>query len=305
MELGMARRNLGDYDDATVAFSRACLIREGLFGRLSAEASDSLTVIGLVLFDKGDMTAALASLDTAVAVQQSLPRVDTRVLARTSGTRGLVLWRMHRLAEAREALARAATLREERLGPDHPDVASALDNLGKVVLDQGELDYALSLNERALQIRATRLGPRHWNTAVSMNHLGYVLRELGSLEDALVTHERALSVFREWRDAPPSHVARSLEGVGMVLLRQQRSAAAADRLRAAHAVFVETVGDGHYETAACLGHLGAALAGCGDVAAARSTTERALALLADSNAYPPDHPEIGRLRRQLNGEPTA
>lgn len=304
-ELGLAQRDSGDYDAATTMFTRACGIRERLFGPLSVEVSDSLTMIGLVLFDKGDMTAALASLDTAAAIQRSQPHTGPRVLSRTWNTRGLVLWRMNRLAAAREALTRAAALRTELLGPDHPDVASALDNLGKVVLDQGDLAEALSLNERALHIRATRLGSGHWHTAISLNHLGYVLRELGRLDDALASHERALAVFQEWRDSPRSHVARSLAGIGQVLLYQERYVPAADRLRAAHAVFVDTVGAEHYETATCLGQLGAAVAGCGDGAAARAMTERALTLLVESKAYPPDHPEIERLRRRLADEPTG
>lgn len=305
MELGLAQRDSGDYEAATTTFNRACRIREGLFGPLSVEVSDSLTMIGLVLFDKGDMTAALASLDAAAAIQRSQPHISARVLARTSTTRGLVLWRMYRLAEAREALTRAATLRTELLGPDHPDVASALDNLGKVVLDQGDLAVALSLNERALHIRATRLGTGHWHAAISLNHLGYVLRELGRLDEALASHEQALAVFQEWRDTPRSHVARSLAGIGQVLVDQEQYVPAAERLRAAHAVFIETVGAEHYETATCLGQLGAAVAGCGDVAGARAMTERALTLLAESKVYPHDHPEIERLRKRLDDNPAG
>jgi DNA-binding SARP family transcriptional activator/tetratricopeptide (TPR) repeat protein len=305
MELGLAQRDSGDYGAATAVFTRACRIREGLFGAQSVEVSDALTMIGLVLFDTGDMTAALASLDTAAAIQRSLPDVGTRVLARTSGTRGLVLWRMYRLPEAREALTRAAVLLAELLGPDQPGVASALDNLGKVALDQGDLAQALSLNERALRIRVTRLGAGHWHTAISLNHLGHVLRELGRLDDALTSHERALAVFQDWRDMPRSHVARSLAGVGQVLIEQQQYVTAADRLRAAQTVFVETVGAEHYETATCLGQLADAIAGCGDIAGARAMTERALTLLAQSKAYPHDHPEIERLRARLNGSPAG
>lgn len=305
MELGLAQRDSGDYDAATAAFTRACRIREGLFGAQSVEVSEAQTMIGLVLFDNGDMTAALASLDAAAAIQRAQPHVGGRVLARTSGIRGLVLWRMYRLPEAREALTLAAALQEELIGPDQPGFASALDNLGKVALDQGDLAEALSLNERALGIRVTRLGARHWHAAVSLNHLGSVLYALGRLNDALTCHERALAVFQDWRDTPRSHVARSLAGIGQVLIAQRQYVTAAERLRAAHTVFVETVGAEHYETATCLGQLAAAVTGCGDIADGRAMTERALTLLTESKAYPHDHPEIERLRERLNSGPTG
>jgi tetratricopeptide (TPR) repeat protein/DNA-binding SARP family transcriptional activator len=305
LELGLAYRELGDFDEAAAAIVRACQVSEELFGQRSAEFSIALTMAGLVTFDRGDMPAALATLDTAAAIQESLPHVAGDMLATTSSARGLALWRMYELDDARTALSRAVTLREEIYGPEHPDVATALDNLGKVLLDQGDLDQALSLNARALRIRETKLGPTHLHTAVGRNHLGYVLRELGRFAEALASHECAFTTLESLYGPTHSHVGRSLDGIGLVLLRQHRYPEAADKLRTAHAVFAESLGPEHYETAVCLGNLAQALWGSGDVGGGRKMTEHALRLLADSKAYPPDHPAINRLRTQLDGIPPA
>jgi Tetratricopeptide repeat len=70
---------------------------------------------------------------------------------------------------------------ETRLGPESPDVAMSLNNLGLVLTDLGELPAARDAFARALTIRETRLGPNHPDTGTSMNNLAAVRRELGEL----------------------------------------------------------------------------------------------------------------------------
>jgi tetratricopeptide (TPR) repeat protein len=49
----------------------------------------------------------------------------------------------------------------ERLGPEHPDVATSLNNLAALYRDQGEYAAAEPLYKRALAIRDKALGPEH------------------------------------------------------------------------------------------------------------------------------------------------
>ena len=52
-------------------------------------------------------------------------------------------------------------IREQVLGPQHPDTAQSLINLGSVLRAQGDLAGAKSYFERALQIFRLRLGQEH------------------------------------------------------------------------------------------------------------------------------------------------
>ena len=62
---------------------------------------------------------------------------------------------------------------EAKLGPDHPDVATSLNNLGLVPKEgQGDLAGARAHLERALKIREATLGPEHPDVAQSLNNLG-------------------------------------------------------------------------------------------------------------------------------------
>ena len=56
---------------------------------------------------------------------------------------------------------------ERVLGPDHPQTAASLDNLGSLLQDQGDLAAARPLLERALAICERVLGPDHPQTALA------------------------------------------------------------------------------------------------------------------------------------------
>src|SRR5262245_2835978 len=60
---------------------------------------------------------------------------------------------------------RALTIREEFLGPDHPDTADAVDLLGTSYAQSGAYKEAEPLLRRALAIREKALGPEHAKTA--------------------------------------------------------------------------------------------------------------------------------------------
>jgi Tetratricopeptide repeat len=81
------------------------------------------------------------------------------------------------LDTARTLYERTLSIREARLGPDHPATVWSLSNLALVLHDQGDLDGVRTLLERALSIRKTRLGPDHPDTARSRELLAAVVKE--------------------------------------------------------------------------------------------------------------------------------
>ena len=59
----------------------------------------------------------------------------------------------------------------EGLGPDHPDVATSLNNLAALYHDQGRYADAEPLYKRSLAIHEKSLGPDHPDVATSLNNL--------------------------------------------------------------------------------------------------------------------------------------
>ncbi|MDQ3274477.1 MAG: FxSxx-COOH system tetratricopeptide repeat protein, partial [Actinomycetota bacterium] len=74
-------------------------------------------------------------------------------------------------ATARPLFERALHLDETAHGPDHPHVATTLNNLARVLRDLGEPATARTLLERALRIDETAYGPDHPEVATDLHNL--------------------------------------------------------------------------------------------------------------------------------------
>ena len=73
----------------------------------------------------------------------------------------LELYRKGQYDRAVDVTKKALEVAEENVGPDHPDVASILNNLAAFYETQGQYAQAEPLYKRALAIRWKTLGPDH------------------------------------------------------------------------------------------------------------------------------------------------
>ena len=101
-----------------------------------------------------------------------------------------------RLRRGDYAAAESASLRllQENIrvfGPDHPNVATALNLLGAAHLRQGKFNEAEGDFRRMLTIYEKRLGPEHEYTAAALNSLALVLEQLGDYKGAETLLRRA------------------------------------------------------------------------------------------------------------------
>ncbi|MCG8095038.1 MAG: tetratricopeptide repeat protein, partial [Candidatus Thiodiazotropha endolucinida] len=191
-------------------------------GLLQSEADGSLVIHRLVGLFVRQQTVDWESTCERVEIQlcsqankiyeQGLPapliswRAHLKHLAEQADTRGSEvagrLWNswgnhLHMVADyagARVAYERALAIFEAAFGPDHPNVARSVNNLGLVLQDLGDLAGARAALDRALAIDETAFGPDHPNVATDVNNLGLVLKELGDLAGARAAYERALTI---------------------------------------------------------------------------------------------------------------
>ena len=70
---------------------------------------------------------------------------------------------------------------ERALGPDHPDVATFLNNLAGLYQAQGRYADAEPLYKRALAMREAALGPDHPDVARALSNLGLLYKKQGPL----------------------------------------------------------------------------------------------------------------------------
>jgi tetratricopeptide (TPR) repeat protein/DNA-binding SARP family transcriptional activator len=304
--LAMQLRNQGALDKAEQAARQALALHAERGTQGSGSAAEAQALLGVIWFDQGRFLEANTTLTEAAATQSALSDgVSDEQRRLTLAVRGLVLWRLQELPAARAAAEEALRLAGRIHGTDSAVYATGLDNLVKVLLDQGDLDEALEAARQARELRSTRLGSHHPFTALAGYHLARVLRVRASareLGEARILCRRALHILRDRLGAKHGHVARCLEELGLVELRRGNARAAADLLAEANRLFMECLGISHYETALCGGHQAMALMAAGDEAAALATARNSYRLLAVSRQFSATHPYMTALRSILYDE---
>lgn len=81
------------------------------------------------------------------------------------------LYQCGQYADAIPLAEKSLALREQALGPEHPDTAKSLNSLAELYRAMGAYGKAEPLYDRALAIDEKSLGPEHPQTAISLNNL--------------------------------------------------------------------------------------------------------------------------------------
>jgi tetratricopeptide (TPR) repeat protein len=181
-------------------------------------------------------------------------------------------------AQARPLFERALAIDEKVLGPDHPGMATSLNNLGYLLGAQGDLSGSRPYLERALAISEKMPNPDHPDRALSLNNLGALLRAQGDLAGARPYYERALAIRETALGPDHPETASSLNNLGSLLQAQGDMAGSRPYFERALAIREKALGPDHPDTATSLNDLGYRLQAQGDLSGARPYYERALAI---------------------------
>ena len=148
-------------------------------------------------------------------------------------------------------LKRELAINERTYGPDHPEVAKTLNNLGAAYCSLGDYAKQRDMLERALAIKERAYGRDHPEVAITLGNLGDLYRVLGDnskaqdmLERSLVIKERAYG-----RDHP--EVALSLANLGLAYVALGDKPKALESLERARAIFESAYGPDHPHAEFC------------------------------------------------------
>ena len=92
-------------------------------------------------------------------------------------------------------MRRALAIDEASFGPDHPNVATSLNNLAGLLQATNRLAEAEPLYRRALAIDEASFGPDHPNVAIDLNNLAQLLQDTNRLAEAEPLMRRHLAIF--------------------------------------------------------------------------------------------------------------
>ncbi|WP_437841990.1 tetratricopeptide repeat protein [Sorangium sp. So ce1153] len=240
-----------------------------------------------------DAPAEMPNLDAATA-----PNGPLEEAARLSA-RIVELERAGRYDEALPLARRALELREQALGPEHPDVATSLDSLAALLWAKGDYAAAEPLYRRALAILEKALGPEHPDVAESLNNLAGLLQVRGDYTAAEPLYRRALAIREKALGPEHPDVAESLNNLAGLLQVRGDYAAAEPLYRRALAIREKALGPEHPDVAESLNNLAGLLQVRGDYAAAEPLYRRALAIR--EKALGPEHPDVAESLDNLAG----
>ena len=136
----------------------------------------------------------------------------------------------------RAALPPGLAIDERSYGPDHPNVATALNNLAALLQATNRLAEAEPLYRRALAIDERSYGPDHPDVASRLNNLAALLQATNRLAEAEPLYRRALAI--DERSYGPDHpdVASDLNNLAELLRATNRLAEAEPLYRRALAI---------------------------------------------------------------------
>jgi tetratricopeptide (TPR) repeat protein len=100
-------------------------------------------------------------------------------------------------ATAESLYQRALHIREQQLGPQHPDLAFVLINLANLYYDQGRYAEAEPLYQRALYIREQQLATENPQVVHLLVDLANLYRDEGKDTEAESLYQRVLRIFEQ------------------------------------------------------------------------------------------------------------
>lgn len=158
-------------------------------------------------------------------------------------------------AAADSLYRRVLELREEAVGPEHPETAAAINALAVLAYGEGRYPEAARLMRRALRIREAALGPLHPEVASSLNNLAAIYRSLGRYEDAESLYRRAIEAREDAVGADDVSLAAPVENLGVLYWTIGRYDEAIDLIRRALQLQKRAHGPDHPRVANALHNL--------------------------------------------------
>jgi len=192
--------------------------------------------------------------------------------------------------KAMDLFQQALSIRIECLGPNHVDVATALNNIGRIHVQLDEFDRALGYYEDALRIRRTVLGVDSLDYAATSFNAGQSFHQKGELTRASELYHEFLRVALINFGHSHRDVAVVLSGIAQIHQEKREYEKALELYEASLCAGRAALGEDHSEIAMLLNRMG-------NFHFEQERLDDALrcytrGLRIERKVLPPDHPNI-------------
>jgi tetratricopeptide (TPR) repeat protein len=188
------------------------------------------------------------------------------------------LRQLGRFQEAMALATRARDLAIQHFGPNHPSVATSLNELALLYLAMGDDDAALPLSRQAMEICRTALGESHPLFGASLNNLAELYRDMGDHAAALPLSRQAMEICRTALGEGHPDFAASLNNLALLYQMTGDHAAALPLCRRAMEIWRTALGEGHPHFATSLNSLAGLYAATGRASEALPLMQQAASI---------------------------
>lgn len=159
---------------------------------------------------------ALAVAEKAAAKARASVGEESSEFARAISWQAYLLQLRGRLDRAEPLFRRSIEVYEKILPPGHPDIATAINNLGFHYQSTDKLQEAEELYKRALDMREKALPPDSPLIADSLNNVAQALKRQWRIDEAEPLLERSLAIRAKTLAPDDPLMAQSLTNIGAV-----------------------------------------------------------------------------------------
>lgn len=269
------------------------------YGARSIEVAEILSLQAGTLDDLGKYEASWPLHDQAVALAVSLNMPgDVRVFE----IRRAQLESLTNGGRAADAVDKSIALAREvelKLGPKHPETASALLQHAYALDSVGRNAEALPIHERLLPLVRQAFGAKSATAYEAMNNFGLNCFYLGRIDEALTLFTDATNGLEQLYGAEHPWVVAGRNNLAVALNVAGRKRESAEIMEKAYQVDVKIFGERHPDTLLRLANLAELLAELGDNARAATLLEKAVAGYETTQVH--DNPNAIVARYNLAG----
>lgn len=192
---------------------------------------------------------------------------------------------------------RALAIWEQTLGPNAPDLAIGLSNLGGLFRDQGRFMEAESLFQSALGILKSVVGQDNINVAFTLNNLASIYWNQGKYDKAEPLYKQSIEGLKKTLGTEHPEIANTLVNLAILYHDQGKYSDAEIMLRRAIEIVEITLGPDNLDMANALTNLASVLWIQGRYVEAKPFYERTLAIA--QKMLRSDHPFVAKTLNNL------
>ena len=198
---------------------------------------------------------------------------------------------------AAELSARAVFVRERTLGPDHPEVASALHHRANLLRSSGAVEGLQSMYERVLAIRLGAFGPNHRDVARTWNDYGNLMQLIGAYASAESLYLESSRAYERIGESQRRNLGKVLNNLAVLQQLAGDYVRARQTQERSKALFEQTLGPDHPNVGLACVNLATLLILTGDLEQARVLLDRGLDI--HQRALGPGHADVAWTLRAL------